>query len=269
MNKKILALFLVVALFACFAACGGKNNGGVKPSGEPPLTEEEIPSMYADADKYKGREVTLKGVVFGDPEKDDTGIYFQFYADPENYEKNTFARCADTSVELHDEDYIVITGLIGGTASGENAFGGKVSAPVIDAQTVTIADYITVMSPTLKAVEVNEEQEQYGYKVIFDKVEFAEKETRVYLTVINNGSAEFSPSKYSSKIVQNGKQYEYDFNYYADYEELQNDIVSGVTSSGVLTFPKIEQADFKFIIGAYSDNWEESIEDYSFEISVK
>ena len=47
-------------------------------------------------------------------------------------------------------------------------------------------------------------------------MELAEKETRVAVTVTNNGAAAFSIYDSSAKIVQNGKQFEREYNSYAD-----------------------------------------------------
>ena len=76
----------------------------------------------------------------------------------------------------------------------------------------------TPMVPTIKSVELSRvTQDQLGYSITVEKVEFAEKETRVYVTIQNNGSSNFSAYSFNSKIIQNGKQYEEARNYSADY----------------------------------------------------
>ena len=98
---------------------------------------------------------------------------------------------------------------------------------------------------------------------------FAEKETRVYVTAKNDAKDEFSIYTYSAVITQNGKQYEQDDNWDADYEELQSELKPGITSSGILVFPKIEQKDFKLIIDGSSDDWDIEINEYVFNLEVK
>ena len=150
---------------------------------------------------------------------------------------------------------------------GQNMLGTSISAPLIITTNIKKSSYIDVCSPTIKSVNVNQKQSQYGCDVIVDKVEFASDETRVYVTVTNNSNYNFNVYMYSAKLTQNGKQYEYESNYDADYEEIQTEILPGITTSGIITFPSINQSSFNFILDGSSDNWYTDINPYNFAIS--
>lgn len=101
-----------------------------------------------------------------------------------------------------------------------------------------------------------------------EKVELAEKETRVYLKVENAGSSNFNLYSFNAKIIQNGKQYEEETNFSADYPDVQTDLSVGVTTEGIFCFPAIEQADFQIVLEGSSDNWEEDLQPYTFPLSA-
>jgi hypothetical protein len=61
--------------------------------------------------------------------------------------------------------------------------------------------------------------ETHGYTIAVDKVEFYNDETRIYLSVNNDGKATFYVDTDGSIIVQNKKQFNTEYIYDADYKE--------------------------------------------------
>lgn len=158
-----------------------------------------------------------------------------------------------------------ISGSVSGKHEGENALGSKITAPAIVADSVEVVTYQEACAPTLYTATVQTAaQTQCGYTVSVDSVELAEKETRVAVTVTNNGAAAFSIYDSSAKIVQNGKQFEREYNSYADYPELQSDLMVGASTTGIITFPVLEKADFDITLTGSSDDWDESIAPFTF-----
>lgn len=273
MKKKFIVFAGIFALVLSLSACGGgekaTEKGEEKQVEEPPLTDSEISSMYTNPAEYKGRKVELTGKVFSEPEYDGNDIYFQMWGDPENSERNTIVMYSGDNVELESEDYIKLSGYIQGTFEGENAFGGKITAPQIVAETLEISSYKDVMAPTISEIVLeNPTQEQFGYSVTIDKIELAEKETRVYITVNNSGSDKFSLYSFNSVILQGGKQFGEEANYFADYPEVQTDLNVGVSTEGVFCFPAISNEDFQIILEGFSDNFDEQLEPFTFDITV-
>ena len=235
------------------------------------LTDEEIPQFFLDPDSFKGKYIKLTGEVFTAPQ--DTGEYveLQVWNDPENSKNNFLVKAPKDGTEYTSESYVVVDGKIEGMVTGTNLVGGIVSAPIIDAEKVEISSYKDVVRPTIKECEFDALTiDQYGYSVSIDKVEYAELETRIYITVKNNGGSKFSIFSYSAKLIQNGQQYETETNFYADYPDLQSEVLPGTESSGVLVFPTIDaNTDFQFYAEGYSENWEEDIQPYQLSVAVQ
>lgn len=231
------------------------------------LSENELNLAYSNPDKYKGRKIKVSGQIFSEPEYDDTYIAFQMFADAENNEKNTVVIGLNDSLDLKSDDYVIIEGEIMGAYDGENSFGGTINAVQIMASKIKKSNYQTVVCPAIKTKKVNETVKQYGYSITLKKVEFAEKETRLYFKINNNGTDEFNFYSFNTKILQGNNQYEEQPNYDADYEEPQNNLMVGAKTEGIITFPPLdENKEFKVHCDASSNNWNEDIEEFVFTV---
>jgi hypothetical protein len=281
--KKISKLIIIMfVLIIIITGCGtndtvkedGPDNTSINEKNQQvqevtKLTDIEVMKMYTNPEDYVGRVVDLTGRVFSEPEYDSDGVYFQMFADLENSEKNTIIAFNDSNFLLGSDDYVRISGEVVDVFEGTNAFGGTIIAPAIVAYELEVISYMDAVSPTVKEViPTNSTETQYGYSVSVDKVEFADNETRVYLTVENAGSSKFNLYSFYAKIIQDGKQYEEETNYSADYPEVQTDLMVGVTTNGIFTFPKIEISDFQLVMEASSENWDEDLSPYIFDVSV-
>lgn len=232
-----------------------------------PEPNEEIAKLYKSPDEYVGHCFEIVGRVFNVIGYTDGQLSFQVNQDIENNDNNTIVYY-DENIEISENDYVRIVGLAQGSQEFENALGGTISAVAIYASEVEVLDYKDAVMPTLKEVNVNQTVDQYGYKVTIEKVEFSEKETRVYVSVKNEGSSTFSIFSFNALAIQNGRQYEQEDNWNADYPVIQSDLRPGTMTEGVLVFNGLEQQDFRVIMEAYSDNYDEDISDYEFDISV-
>lgn len=233
------------------------------------LTEEELTQMYSDPDAFKGRSVTLTGRISKDPELENGYYYFQMYADPTNLDRNTVVVCPSKGLTLAEDDYVGVTGVVVGEFKGFNAFWSIVSAPKIKASSVKKLSYLEAVHPTLRSVAVDKTSTQAGYRITVSRVEFAAQQTRVYVTVKNGGKATFSLYKYSSKALQAGKQYDYLSDYRADYPQVQDSLLPGAVTEGVLTFPAMKPASFQLYLVCMSTDWSENVDDVTLDIPVK
>lgn len=279
MKKKIMAILLTATMVLSMTACGGGDNGNSSEKSSEPekkeyISETEIADLFTTPDNFKGKYVKLSGQVFVDPEKDDDEIALQVWHDPQNAEKN-FIVYYKGEVTVKTNDYIEVDGKITGEFKGENAFGGEVTAPMIEADTLEVKSYMEAVVPTIsEIIPENAIAEQNGVALKVDKVEFAEKETRVYLTESNSSADKFSMYVYSIKIVQNGQQIEQDFSssssYEGGYAELSSDILPNASSSGVLVFPALDSsAGFQIYAEGSSDNWEIEFAPFTIDIAVQ
>ncbi len=181
----------------------------------------------------------------------------QIWLDPDTCEQNMMIYY-NTDVEVKQGDYIICSGYIDSVTEYKNAYDAKLYAPLVISSDLRKSTYMEVMAPANETITPeNLKQEKYGYSVTIDKIEFAEKETRVYATVKNNGKALLYFG--DAVIVQDGKQYNSTDNYDSDYEEIPYEIVKGVSCSGIMVFPTISTNNFELTIDIHSENDDEKL----------
>lgn len=269
-RNVILGIIVFIIISALLSSGGDKKISPKYDSNNNPVfvEEDKIPYIYSDTSSYYGMFVELKGQVFSEPQIDSEKTFLQMFADPDKSEKNTLVYYTD-SIDLKTDDYVKVVGYITGVTSYSNPFGGNVSAPTIVATKIEKISYKDAVSPTLKEVTYNNKIiNQHGYIVEINKIEFAEKETRIYITAKNEANADLSLYSYSATVTQNGKQYETQSNFNADYEKIQSSLKPGITSSGVFVFPKLEQTNLNFIIDGSSSNYNIDINEYNFNLEI-
>ena len=240
----------------------------IAPVIEEYLTKEEIQDLYSDPNTYKGRNVKISGMILNVLQTEEGGFYIYMYQDAVNYGNITLVEY-NGMLKATVGDYIIIDGIVDGKYDGFN-FTGSTIVPDIVADTAEIGTYQEAISPAEKVVDVNEIQEQSGYEVVVEKVEFSPIETRVYITVNNNGDSNLMVYSSLSKLLQGKSQYDQQSNFIAEYPELQMELLPGASTSGVMCFPVISQTkDFKLYLKCNSYNFKENLEDYIFTIKVK
>jgi len=272
--KKCLSSCLSIALMLSLVACSGSSDPSSDSSTASktppePLSEREVKMMYTDPKSYVGSIVELTGQVFAGVEYDSDGVYFQLLADPVNRDFNTVVAYHDPEFELEDDDYVKLTGEVVDVYEGENMMGGTIVAPAVLAHEIEILSYKDAVMPTIAtAAASNGTIDQLGYEVTVENIELAEQETRVYISIQNNGAHEFSLYGFNTVLIQDGTQYETQSNYEADYPEHQSQIRPGITTEGVIVFPAIREEPFQLIMEARSSDWHEDIEDYVFDCTI-
>ncbi len=272
-KKKKIIIITVISIIAAMVIVGIviASPKKVKPlydkEGKPVyVTESEFESMYTDPEKVKGKFVDMVGLVFNEPEKNGETTIVQIYADPANNEKNTIIYCNENA-NVKTGDFVKIKGYVGGKIEYKNAFGGILSAPYICTKEIKKSNYKDVVSPTKKEVNYTDKKiNQQGYSIEVNKVEFSDIETRVYVTVKNEAKADLDVYTYGSVILQDGKQYQYTENYDAKYQRINDEIKPGITSEGVLVFPKINQSNFELVIEAHSSDYHIDLNEFKFSL---
>lgn len=235
------------------------------------VSEEDIDKMYSNPKQFKDYEVELTGIVFNEPEADEDGVYFQMFADPINSEKNTLVGLLDTDLKVKTDDYVKVTGIVKDEFEGENAFGGVVKAPVIEATKFEVVDYVTAVAPANRTIEIKEEINQHGYHMELQKVELADEETRVYLKISNQSDVTIDFYSFNAKLIAGNKQLEENMPYLeTGLPELQSEILPGVETEGVIIFPAIDQKEKKLTFHAEgsSENYDLDYKPFIFEINI-
>ena len=261
----IIILVVIIAIGVSVIFLLNRNTKPKLDTEGSPIFVELTDEVYTNAAKYKGYYINIKGQVFQVVGDDGNSKSIQVWLDPETCEQNIIIHYT-SGIALKQGDYISCSGYIDSVEKYKNTFGATMYAPVVRSSDLTQTTYIDVMAPTTATITPeNLNQEKYGYSISVDKVEFSKKETRVYLTAKNNGSAKLYFG--DAVIVQDGKQYEEINNFEAEYTEVPFEIVKGVSSSGIVLFPAIEENAFVLTIGVHSDNYDEEIDEFVFIIS--
>ncbi|OFI05274.1 hypothetical protein CLOACE_18420 [Clostridium acetireducens DSM 10703] len=270
--KKLITISIFTLIIGLLVGCGGNSSTSTSSkTNSKPLSQEEVQHMFSNPDKFKGRSIDIYAKIFVEPEKDDNGTYLQAYADPKSLSKNILIKINDPKLDVKNEDIIHIVGKIEKKFEGENALGGKVTAPVITADKIEKADYAEAFAPALKTIDINKETNQNGYVLKLNKVEIAKDETRAYVTVTNNTKDKINFYTFNSKLVQGTKQIQEGENYQGNYKQINDEIMPGVKEEGIVLFKQVDPKgdNLKLHFEGSSENYELHFEPFTFEVKLK
>jgi len=259
MFKKVKILFItsiisVLALTGCGAS--GSTSSNSNSANTTLLSEAEFDQLYSDSSKFEGRRVTFFARIFTELKKDDKGTYFQAYAN-DDHSKITMIGIKDPQLGVKNGDIIQVAGTVG-RFEGEKSFGEALTAPSILADEIEKYDYTPAFAPAIKTIQVNKEINQNGYILKLNKVEVAEKETRLFININNTTKGKVKFYSLKTNITQGNKELKKISNLNEEIPEIDSDILPGTSQKGVLIFDPV-QADgenLKIIFegGSYKHN---------------
>ncbi|CAN2249099.1 DUF4352 domain-containing protein [Bacillus vallismortis] len=273
MRHKIITFILAIVVIIILANIGNSEDsqastttGSDSKKSTKTVQKADIEKLYTNADQFKNYKVDLYVKVF-DVEQDDDGTYLQGYNNPEKLSKNTLIMSDDSDLDIKDDDIIHVVGTVKDKYDGENALGGSVSAPRIIADSIEKSDYATAFAPAQKTINVDKTQNQHGFALTLQKVELAEKETRLYVKIENKSQDEINFYDFNAKIISDNKQLERKDDL-SSYPKIQSEILPGVNTEGVIVFPKIESKTAKIILEGSSENYDITINPFTFEVNL-
>ncbi|WP_230268241.1 hypothetical protein [Allobaculum fili] len=249
---------------------GGREVGTYENDVLVPMEGDELNGLFTKTEDYVDHCIKMKAQCFTSPEKDEDGNYIvqaHPIIDDETAANDLlwlYVPAGEFSIKA--DSYFEFTGKVADEGESQNNFGSTLTAPAVAVTDYQILDYKDALSPTEVELNPNMTQNQNGLEITVHKVEFSKKETRVYLTVKNTTQDSWGVYGISAKIVQDGKQYEEEMNYNADYEELPYDILPGVSATGIISYPAVERKDFTFVIDTFSDNYDVGEKTFRFDI---
>lgn len=238
-----------------------------------PVFVELTNEVYTNAKDYLGYHINIKGKVFQVMGDNGASKGIQIWLDPDTCEQNLMIYYT-SDAEVKQDDYIMCSGYIDSVTKYKNAYDAELHVPLVYSTDLKKVTYIDVMAPATETITPEAlKYEKFGYSISIDKIEFSEKETRVYATATNNGKALLNVG--DAVIVQDGKQYNSESNYEANYDEIPYEIVKGASSSGIdwnyyavihleeyggINNGEVTQADAKRHLGADKGYTESAIE---------
>ena len=272
MFKKLISLTLVLLSSFMFIGCSSNNSStqNENVSEEAPISANDFYLVYANPKEYKGRSVEFFGRVFVEPERDLDGTYLQVFTLDHGNDGNTIVGINDPNLDIHAGDIVYVKGTVKDVYEGTNAFGGQIEAPSILATSIEKSDYAAAFAKPIKTIEVNQEINQNGYIMTLERVEIAESETRAYLKIQNETSNKIYFYSFNAVITQGSTQINQQDNWEANYQEINSDILPGITSAGIITFAPInvEGENIKLVFEGSSDDYELEFEPFIFECSI-
>ena len=267
-NKALVWIVVSVALAAIIIGVIFLLAHNTKPKLDKegnPVFAELTTEVYTNAKEYKGYHINIKGQVFQVMNDNGNTKGIQIWLDPDTCEQNVMIYY-NTDVTVKQGDYIVCSGYIDSVVKYENAYGATMYAPLVMSSDLRQSTYIEVMAPTTATITPeNLTYKKYGYSLSVDKIEFSEKETRIYVTAKNNGTAKLYFE--DAVIIQNGNQFTETSNFEANYIELPREVSKGASCSGILVFPVFPVNEFELSFDIYSDNHEEQFNNFIFMIA--
>ena len=166
MRRYALAMIGMAAagsIALVLAGCGGGGNENTTaasdtttestttPSEGMTWTNENWATVVSDPGNYKGDSVNLVGRVFS-VERDGDAVGLQVWMDADNSEQNTIIGYGDPAFRVAEQDYVRVTGTVADKYEGENAFGMKLTIPVV-ADTLEIVDASAAAAPLTRPTD--------------------------------------------------------------------------------------------------------------------
>ena len=231
-----------------------------------PIDTSLVPRVYQSPDDYLFCCIEVSGRVYNVVDKNT----FQMYEDVEAIggNNNTVVHYDSTDYIVKEGDYVRVKAIVCGEVQYQNILGNTLTALELNAKEVQETTYIEAAYPTIRSIAFQEIQVQNGYKITIEKIEFAEKETRVYFSVENGGKSKISIYSWDIEAEQDNRQYEAQTRFETDYPNLPDGIRVGNIAEGIISFPPLAQSDFKVYIKISSEDWTEQIEEMAFSLSV-
>lgn len=230
----------------------------MEPSTKEYLNETEISLIYGTPNNYKNKYVKLTGKVV-EVKFDNKGQTIYAVTDIENFTNEIVVYLDNKTVAIKEGDYISVDGYI-------KVATKTTDKPYIIGKEVKVISYLEAAVPTKKLITVDKSVTQHNVTVTIQKVEFGDKETRVYLKVQNNSNVEFSLYEFMTILTQNSKQYQTQSS--RTSQELSNKILPGGNSEGIIVFSKIDQSNFTLTSEGHSSDYNVEFENFVFDIAV-
>lgn len=201
----------------------------------PKLTNANWNLALSDANSYKGASVSLVGRVFLNPEVSSNYVAFQMYTTKDASDGNTLI-IGPAGITVNKNNYVRVDGTLSDMFEGQNALGAKLQAPRVRASKVDVISREAAIAPAIKAYTGDAPVAQHDMTITLDRVELAERETRLYMTV--NNDSQLSATVYANemKLVQGSKQFEPSSAYDTGYPGLPTTLLPGVHASTVILF---------------------------------
>ncbi|WLV24583.1 hypothetical protein QR721_13215 [Aciduricibacillus chroicocephali] len=233
------------------------------------LKEEDYKKLPENFKKYANYTAELSGKITDiNVGKGQALIMLNYdYTDP-----SSEAMVEVKTDKLKEGDYVQIKGTIVDEYTDEDGEKQSVDELAIKASSTKKVDFKEAFAPTKREIKLDQKEDHKGLKVSLQKLEIADEQTRLYLTVNNESKVEVDSKLDFSKMTVGGKELE--LSKHRDHMELpefQAELKPGEKSEGVLVFPAIEQSvtTAKFEVNPGRYNFDIQFDPFEFTVNLK
>lgn len=180
-------MFAVVSL-ALGVLCACNGDADVPPGATPTpqssavLTNRAWPLVHADPSPAVGRRVVLRARVYSAANV-GSDLLLCAWVDFDNDQLSTVFRIPDTVGGVERDNFVWVEGEVSRVADPETGCADTLQ-PEIEVSGLTVTDRLGVR-PAVRVVQVGQALERRGVRVVLERVEFADEETRMYFTLDN------------------------------------------------------------------------------------
>lgn len=226
-----------------------------------------------DPDSFVGSKVKWRGRVTGTnspQEKGGIAFFVQQGGSDQWFVTRWYA--APPQNDIREGTWVDVSGTITGTYHGTNGWGGPLSLPDVDADSVATITRNEAVAPTERTITVDKTDLQHDFSVTLERIELAESETRLYLKLKNDGTAavRLYPGLYA-RLIQGKHQLEPRYDSSIQDAAPQDELLPGVESEGFVLFPALEQTpkDVRVSLGTpSSENYQLDFRSIEFSLSL-
>jgi hypothetical protein len=231
----VAAVALIAAVALVTYLVTANDSESIDPNGKSVSASDLVASPH----DYKNFSIDFTGKVFVVEGKAGEQA-LQVYSDAENLDGNIIVYNF-SSTQYSEDDFVQVKGVVHDASEGENAFGAKLTIPVVIADTIQAVSADEALSPTVKLVKVDQSKKLGKLTVTLSRVEYAENETRLYLTFDNKTSDDYELYTYTSRLVQKRERVKEKSVYDRGEDVTDSDISAGTLEKKKLYYGRVEQ----------------------------
>ncbi len=216
----------------------------------PPQAGETLPvDQYSElsyqANEFQGSQISCWVQVLYNAQETSEGAYFAFRTvSSENSGQELYgvAFWSGSSTELYDGRYLSITGTILGEYAYTDSFGYEDRGPAVYVTELSLSSYAEIFAPAIATTSLDLAPITHGECTIdLTRVEFAQTETRFYLTIQNDTDEHLMLYLDQTTADQDNRRYHWQENYEADYTLLYDGVDPGESRELILAFPPMSE----------------------------
>lgn len=239
-----VAATVQAALLAASRALQPTSTPGAAASATPTvalLTDDTWRLAAAEGARYQGVAAVLTGQVARALDLDPAGAGFELYLDP-GHKAGLAIVAPPPATQVEVGAYVRVKGAMAGVYEGRDAGGATVHGPLLRATQVEVLTREAAVAPALKTAAVQQRLEQHGLSITLQRVEWAQRETRCYVSVANGSTEAAAVAARGAKLVQGSRQFESLAMDDPVHPPLPDELVPGVTAETVLVFGPADPA---------------------------